>query len=208
MRKALSRLLAPLALLASILFVVSLFWVLLEGPYFAWLLTGIAAVVAVLLWTLAWRFRRPTGVLPPVGDYGLREGLLFTRRDLTKKGWYRPLLIRIILVVFGLFVLFVGGVLWSLEEEYGGDPGRQEYVIAWDDQMGHMVLGEGGEVVYEATDSADAEAWVEARRGARNFIYSILALAFGGLLIVAGLAPSPARRATRSTARSKVGVGA
>lgn len=34
------------------------------------------------------------------------------------------------------------------------------------------------------------------------FVFGVLVLAFGGLLVVAGLAPSPAGRVTRSTSRS------
>lgn len=114
------------------------------------------------------------------------------RKSLEKKGWHRPWPIRLLLLLVG-FVLFVlGGVLWELETEYGGDPDRQEYVIGWDDDLGRtVVLGENGEVVYQASDIADAETWVEAQRGARDYTVQILLFITSALFILAALAPSP-----------------
>lgn len=123
------------------------------------------------------------------------------RRGLSRRGWYRSIPIRVLLIIVGVGLFFVGGVARSLEEEYGGDPDRQEYVIGWDDQLGGaVVLGEGGEVVYDATDVNDAEAWVESQRGSRNFTVPILFMASGVILFVAGVAPSPTRQEPESTA--------
>lgn len=163
-----------------------------SGYVVGWLLTRVAASSPCSSGSSPGGSGDHTASILSFGESPSPDGARFTyRRDQTRRGWYRPLLIRIILVVFGPFVLFVGSVLWSLEEEYGGDPDRQEYVIGWDDQIGGQVVQcEGGEVVYEAPDSADAEAWVEAQRGARNFIYAALVLAFGALLVLTGIVPS------------------
>jgi hypothetical protein len=112
--------------------------------------------------------------------------------NLEKKGWHRPIPIRISMVLIGLALFLAGNVAWDLESMYGGDPDRQEYVIGWDDELGGaVVLGENGEMVYEATDIDDAEAWVEAQRGSRNYTVPILLIVGSAILVLVGVAPSP-----------------
>lgn len=115
------------------------------------------------------------------------------RKDLEKKGWHRPWPVRTVSVFVGLVLFAAGGLGWALETEYGGDPDRQEYVIGWDDELGGAVVlgGEHGEIVYQATDLDDAEEWVEAQRGARNYAVPILLFAGSALFLLIGLTPSP-----------------
>lgn len=115
------------------------------------------------------------------------------RKSLEKRGWHRPLPIRILSVFIGLVFFVAGGLGWALETEYGGDPDRQEYVIGWDDELGGAVVlgGERGEVVYQATDISDAEAWVEAQRGSRDYTVPILLYSASAIFVLIGVAPSP-----------------
>jgi hypothetical protein len=124
------------------------------------------------------------------------------RKNLEKKGWHRPWPIRILSAVIGLILFMAGGLGWALETEYGGDPDRQEYVIGWDDELGGAVVlgGEHGEVVYEATDLSDAEAWVEAQRGSRNYTVPILLFAVSAVFVAIGVAPSPRKEGTSDSA--------
>ncbi len=116
------------------------------------------------------------------------------RKSLEAKGWHRPWPIRIVAVGVGFGLFFVGAVLWALETEYGGDRERHEYVIGWDEILGGaVVLGENNAIVYEATDISDAEAWVEAQRGSRNYTVPILLFVVGAAGILVGIAPSPRR---------------
>lgn len=108
--------------------------------------------------------------------------------------------VRIALTLVGTTFLLVGGFLWAVEQEYGGweatDLGH--HVIAHDEVTGGaQVLGEDGEVLFEATSLEEAEAWVEAQRD-RDFGVSILMLAGGAGLVIAGLVPW-GRRPTGAT---------
>lgn len=117
------------------------------------------------------------------------------RKDLTRKHWHRPWLVRIALVIVGLVLVLAGSVAWSIEDVYGGDPDRQEYVVGHDAETGRAtVYGEDGAVVHEATDIAGAEAYVSSRRGRRNYTTPILLHAAGALSIIAGISPSPLAR--------------
>lgn len=124
-----------------------------------------------------------------------QEVTVFTyRKSLERRGWHRPWSVRVLSVIVGLLLLVAGGVGWALETEYGGDPDRQEYVIGWDDQLGGaVVLGENNEIVYDATEIADAEAWVQAQRGSRNYAVPVLLFAGSAILLIVGVAPSPRR---------------
>lgn len=118
-------------------------------------------------------------------------------RNLEKKGWHRPIPIRIFMVLIGLVLFLAGNVGWDLESIYGGDPDRQEYVIGWDDELGGaVVLGDNGEIVYEATDIDDAEEWVEGQRGSRDYTVPILLIGGGVVLVLVGVAPSPRKEQT------------
>ena len=119
---------------------------------------------------------------------------MFTyRKDLAREHWHRPWPIRVFLVLLALILILAGFVGWALETEYGGDSERPEYVIGQEPD-GAFVLGENGEVVYEATDIADAEAWVGSQRGSRNFTVPILLYVGGALSLILGVSPSPLRR--------------
>jgi hypothetical protein len=110
----------------------------------------------------------------------------------------------VVLVLVGLVLLVAAGVGWSLEKEYGGDPDRAEYVIGHDAQTGQAtVQGQEG-MVYEASNIADAEAYVESQRGSRNYTVSILLLTGGVLAIIAGIAPSPLARESRPASRTEL----
>lgn len=114
------------------------------------------------------------------------------RKSLERRGWHRPWPIRILSVFIGLVLLVAGVAIWELETMYGGDPDRQEYVIGWDDELGGaVVLGENGEIVYHANDIDDAESWVEAQRGGRDYTVPILLFAASAIFVLVGVAPSP-----------------
>lgn len=118
------------------------------------------------------------------------------RKDLARKHWHRPWPVRIGLVVVGLVLLLAGSLGWSLETEYGGDPDRPEYTIAQDEVAGTvMVIGEGGDVLYESSDLEDAVAFSESTRGSRNYTVPSLVYAGAALLLIAGVSPSPTTRA-------------
>jgi hypothetical protein len=128
------------------------------------------------------------------------------RKDLAKKHWHRPWPVRVGLALLGLVLLLAGLVGWELEDVYGGDPDRQEYVIG--DEPGRaVVLGDDGEVVYESTDIADAEAYVQGERGSRDYAVPILLIAGGVLAIIAAVAPSPVRHEPEPTTPPSAGVG-
>ncbi len=114
--------------------------------------------------------------------------MMIYRRDMTRKGWHRSWPLRVALMVVGLALFVAGGVGWSLEQEYGGDPDRSEYVIG-DEGDRVVVYGERGAVVYEATDIPAAEAYVDSRRGARNFTVPSLLFVGAVLLTILGVAP-------------------
>ena len=117
------------------------------------------------------------------------------RRDLEKKHWHRPWPVRIVFVVMGVVLVLAGLVAWSLEDVYGGDPNRQEYVIGHEVATGQAsVFGENGELVYETVSIADAEAWVEGQRGSRSYTVPVLLIAGGAFAIIAGLSPSPRQK--------------
>ena len=119
------------------------------------------------------------------------------RKSIEKKGWHRPWPIRMLSVAVGFGLFHVGAAVWALETEYGGDPDRQEYVIGWDDESGHaVVVGENDAIVFQATDISDAEAWVEAQRGSRNYTVPIVLFAASAGFVLVGLAPSPRRKVT------------
>lgn len=120
------------------------------------------------------------------------------KKDLETPGWHRSGPIRATLVVAGILLVLVGMAGWAIETEYGGDPNQPEYIIGWDNEGGHAFVleGEEGPLAYEATDLADAEAWIESQRGSRDYLIPILLIVGGSILLVAGIAPSP-RRDTR-----------
>lgn len=114
------------------------------------------------------------------------------RKEQTRSGWHRPWPLRVLFVLLGLTLVFAGMVAWSLETEYGGDPDRQEYVVAQEVGEPVQVHGEGG-VVFEGTQD-EVDAWLEAQRGSRNYAVAILLLVGGALLIILGVSPSPLKR--------------
>ena len=130
------------------------------------------------------------------------------RRESARKHWHRPGPLRVVLVFLGLFLVLIGTALWSLETEYGGDPDRPEFVIGYDAELGAaFVYGEGGQVVYETTSVADAEAYADSFRGSRNYTTPILVLGVAALSMVVALAPSPKRRLPESTSATEVAGG-
>ena len=111
------------------------------------------------------------------------------RKELERKGWHRPWPVRVMLVVVGVVLVLAGLVAWGLEQEYGGDPDRPEYVIAHEAGRPVQVLGEFG-VVFEGTQE-EVDAWLEEQRGSRDFTVPILLIVGGAVVGVIGIAPSP-----------------
>lgn len=129
------------------------------------------------------------------------------RKDRARKHWHRPWLVRILLVIMGLVLLLAGAIGWGLEEVYGGDSDRQEYVIGYEDGRG-VVYGQDGAVVFESTDLVGAEAYVANQRGSRNYSVPIVLLALVGLAILAGISPSPLKQELRPARPSTAGPAA
>jgi hypothetical protein len=95
----------------------------------------------------------------------------------------------------GVVLILVGLVGWGLEDVYGGDPDRQEYMVGHEAETGlATVYGENGEVVYETTSIDDAEAWVGNQRGGRHYAVPGLLIAGGAMAVIAAVSPSPTRR--------------
>jgi hypothetical protein len=125
--------------------------------------------------------------------------MVTSRKDLARKHRHRPWPLRVALVFLGLFLIIIGTALWSLETEYGGDSDRPEFVIGHDSEPGAaFVYGEGGEVIYETSSIADAEAYVDGFRGTRNYTVPILILGVGVLSLLVALVPSPQQRLLES----------
>lgn len=119
------------------------------------------------------------------------------RKELAREHWHRPWPIRVLLVLLGVVLIMAGGVAWSLEDVYGGDSDRQEYVVGHDALTGTATAtGEDG-TVYETDSIADAEAYVESQRGSHSYAVPILLLIGGGMAIVVGIAPVPSKREQR-----------
>jgi hypothetical protein len=127
--------------------------------------------------------------------------MLTYRRDRARDHWHRPWPIRVLSLLLGLVLFIVGGVAWSLEDVYGGDPDRQEYVIGPEG-----VIGENGEVVYETTDMMAAEEWAENQRGGRNYIVPFLLLMSSALLFLVAVAPSPTKRDPEAAIARNIGT--
>jgi hypothetical protein len=72
------------------------------------------------------------------------------RKPLERKGWHRPWPVRVVLVLLGLPLVAWGFAEWALEEEYGGDPDRPEYVMSHEAGGPVQVHGKSG-VVFEGT---------------------------------------------------------
>ena len=114
------------------------------------------------------------------------------RRDLERKGWHRPWPLRAFLLLLGPALTFLGLVFWSLEETYGGDEDRKEY-ITFHQAGGPVQVLDGSQVVFEGTQE-EVDAWLEAERGSRNFTVALVTMAVGALAILAAVAPSPKKR--------------
>ena len=99
--------------------------------------------------------------------------------------WRRPIAVRIVLIVLGALVIFVGYVAWALETEYGGDPDRQEYVVGQEagGPVRAFTIGENGQeiVAFEGTQE-EVDAFLERERGSRNYTVPALILAGGGIM--------------------------
>lgn len=135
---------------------------------------------------------------------------MFTyRRELERKGWHRPWLLRLFLVVVGLFVGLLGFVGWSLEKDMGGWEGSDlgHHMVEEDYRAGRvLVRGENNEILFEGTSPEEANAWIESQRNF-DFTVPILLLVGAGLLLIAGVGPS-LRRPEPKHASPRVGVRA
>ena len=127
------------------------------------------------------------------------------QKHLAARGWHRSTRARVLLVILGLLVFYVGMAAWGLETEYGGDPNLPEYVIEMRNDTGEVLVAEGeeGAVVFEGTSLAEAEAWVERQRGARDYRVPALVMIVGAVVLLLGVTPSPvAPSAQRQVANS------
>lgn len=111
------------------------------------------------------------------------------RKDLSRRGWRRSGLARVLFGLLGVALLFVGVEAWALEIEYGGDPDREVYSVTEGDGEPVQVFGEEG-LVFEGTQE-EVAAWLRAARGSRNYTVPILLLVSGVLSLLAGVTPSP-----------------
>ena len=111
---------------------------------------------------------------------------------------------RAVLAILAIFVGLAGVVSWALEQEYGGNPDRPEFVIeetvdppvvrvfSVDERTG------ASELAFESTSRTEAENWVAGQRGSRNFAVPLLLI--GASLGMFAVAFWPIiRRARRST---------
>lgn len=90
---------------------------------------------------------------------------------------------RAILAILAIFVGLAGVVSWALEQEYGGNPDRPEFVIeetvdppavrvfSVDERTGVS------ELAFEGTSRAEAEDYVAGWCGSRNFAVPLLLIA-------------------------------
>jgi hypothetical protein len=113
----------------------------------------------------------------------------------------RSWIVRILLVLLGLFVVLVGFVVWAVEDEYGS--GTNFLVEHRED--GHAIVyavdEPGGQApVFEGTTS-QAQAYVEQQQaGGKNFLVPGLIIAAGAILVVAAVLWPRRRRREPSTA--------
>ncbi|HSG80332.1 MAG TPA: hypothetical protein VLD62_12175 [Acidimicrobiia bacterium] len=106
------------------------------------------------------------------------------------RSWRRPIAVRVVLVLIGCVLFLVGQVAWAFEQEYGGDTDRAEYVRGFDETAGlATVYGEGGEIVFQAETAEEIEAWIEDRRGSRDFTVSLVLFVVAGASALLGIWP-------------------
>jgi hypothetical protein len=109
-----------------------------------------------------------------------------TRRKESRVG----VVVRAVLALVGVIAVLGGVVAWAFESEYGGSEDRTEYVISHDAETGQaFVYGEDGNLVYEGDDIAEAEAWVDRQRGARDYTAPIVMIGGGTLLAMLVVIP-------------------
>ena len=113
------------------------------------------------------------------------------RRDLERKGWHRPWPVRVAAVFLGIPIFLLGMVAWSLEDIYGGDDDRQEYVTS-EEVGGPVRVHDQWGIVFEGTQE-EVDAWLAAERGSRNYTVPFVMTALGVLLVLVGVTPSPRR---------------
>jgi hypothetical protein len=111
------------------------------------------------------------------------------RKNQARKHWHRPWPVRVLLVAGGIVLILAGYVGWALEQEYGGDDDRQEYVMFQEASGPVQVHGDSG-VVFEGTQR-QVDAWLEDQRGGRDFTTPFLLIVGGAMLVLVGVAPSP-----------------
>ena len=116
------------------------------------------------------------------------------RRDLEREGWHRPWPLRVAAVLLGIPIFLLGMVAWSLEDTYGGDDDRQEYVTS-EEVAGPVRVHDQWGIVFEGTQE-EVDAWLEAERGSRNYTVPHVMTSLGIVLVLVGVAPSPRRRAS------------
>lgn len=125
---------------------------------------------------------------------------MFTyRKELERKGWHRPLPVRVVLVVLALFVGLYGWFEWTMEQDKGGW-GDLDIGMVEEGEFGDraFVWNEAGdEVIFEGTSIEEVDAWIESQRD-RDFTMPMLLLAGSAVLLVVGAAPSPRRPEPRN----------
>lgn len=121
------------------------------------------------------------------------------RREYERRGWHRPLPVRVVLFSLGVLAGLIGWVAWTMEQEKGGwegtvlaDPFTVEEGIEDVEEGTYraLVRSEEGEILFEATSIEEVDAWIESQRS-RNFTIPVLLLIGSAVLLVVGLGPSP-----------------
>ena len=132
------------------------------------------------------------------------------RKELARKGWHRPVPVRVFAVVAGALLVLLGLVMWTFEQEMGGweGSGLGHHSVEEDAVTGRaLIRGETGEVLFESASIQEANEWVESQRN-RNFTVPILVMVAAGLLVVVGVAPSPRKPAMDEPASPRPMVNA
>jgi hypothetical protein len=92
----------------------------------------------------------------------------------------------------GVAALLFGLLLWSLEQEYGGWEGSglgDHMVVGQDETTGMaVVIGDGGEVLFEGSSYEEADAWIDAQRS-RDFTVPIVVMSAGAVSVLVAFIP-------------------
>lgn len=90
---------------------------------------------------------------------------MFTFEGESARSWRRPWALRVLLALVGVGSVFVGLVLWGMEQEKGGweGSGLGHHVVGYDEETDEVVVwNEAGEIVFSGTEMGEADAWIES----------------------------------------------